>query len=309
MARRMGEYEYVNPWSAGQDALLGFLAQRDADRRLEEDRARRAALDAQEQQDREQYREIQREQLRSVDDARKAAAQDRAASTAAEAAAAEREQQQEQETRQMLTELVKPDTPVERKAELAFELGRRKVPPALLTKYLPQEAKPDFRVVGKTLLKDGKPVYTEPDRPPKVERGPSDDPTLPVGVKTYIDTLPSKIDEAGNLYTYDRAQEELSRKSGKLRADHRFLDMSKAMKYAESLFPKPATDPMGQPVPRKPATAAAAPSGVQASSSAASAGAPPEVQQLLQSAPPADYTLSDGSKWRKLPDGSVIKVS
>lgn len=74
-----------NIWGAGQDALLNFLTDRDAERRLEEDRARRDRLDQENAADRSLGREIQQGQLRSIDEDREAR-RNTAAATAAQKA-------------------------------------------------------------------------------------------------------------------------------------------------------------------------------------------------------------------------------
>jgi hypothetical protein len=80
----------TNIWGAGQDALLGFLADRDAKKHLAEDRARRDRLDQETAQDRALMRETQRMSAESL-------VQDRADRTADRRTATETAARNQQE--------------------------------------------------------------------------------------------------------------------------------------------------------------------------------------------------------------------
>jgi hypothetical protein len=302
----------LNTWGVGQDALLGFLANRDAKQRLEEDRARRDRLDVEAQQDRQRQRDIQEGQLRSISEDRNERRDILAADRADRDAKAKREQAEAAQRGELLDAYDAAQTPEEK-----YAIGVRlvnaggKLPPAPKPTTTPvMRVNPrtgQMENIGEAPY--GSHFVQEPaPKEPKAAAGPKDDPGLPNGVKSYIDSLTQKADAQGNLYTTEQALDELARTAPQLRAAHPSLDMGKVSRYAKAIFPKTEKDPLGQPVARK---APVPTSGTPAPNAGAPAPKAPaadqQVSALLGSAKPGKYTLTDGSVWLKMPDGSIQK--
>lgn len=222
-----------NVWSAGQDALLGFLAERDAMNRLDEDRARRDRLDAENAADRQRGREIQDAQLRSIDedrDERRRMAGDVAKAKQAEAAAAAARTAQMGE---LLDAYDAAKTPEEKQA-----IGTR-----ILTaggKLAPEpRAKPRDPLADYEAKKKIDQKYAKPEAGAK---GPKDDPRLPMGTKKWIES----ISQRGA--TIEDARTELSRGWQQQLAAHPNADLAQASLFLNRLYPN------GQPLGTAPET-------------------------------------------------------
>lgn len=234
-----------NVWGAGQDALLGFLADRDAKRRLEEDRSRRDQLDAESFADRQRAREIQEGQLRSVDE-------DRRERRAAAESAARLKAQQEQQITEALNVFANTDAhPPEAVRRAAAVLDRHKVDPRALKSLNPQtEMQPIMRVNPRTGKVEqigeapkGARVVMEP-APPAPEKplaSERDDPSLPRGTKAWIESL------AQRGISLTEARNELSQGWARQRAAHPRAELVAASDYLTKLYP---TDPESADIPR-----------------------------------------------------------
>lgn len=126
----------INVFGAGQDALLGFLAERDAKQRLAEDRARRDRLDQESFADRQRQRDIQEGQLRSIDADREERRGEVKRLNDEKIAASEAKRNQDATVQTLVKEMLDPGTPQERKQAIGFELDRLQVSPSLIDKYL-----------------------------------------------------------------------------------------------------------------------------------------------------------------------------
>lgn len=297
----------VNVWSAGQDALLGFLANRDAKQRLEEDRARRDRLDVEAQQDRQRQRDIQEGQLRSIDEDRQERRSILQQDRTDREAKATREQAEAEERGRLLDAYDAAQSPEER-----YAIGVRLVNAG---GKLPPEPKPTTSPVMRVNPRTGtvEQIGTAPvgakfvnEPAPKEPKatGPKDNAALPNGVKAYLDSFATKTDAQGNAYTQEQALEEVSRVARELRQAHPSLDMGKVSNYVKAVVPKTEKDALGQPVPRK----VSAPASPSTPSGSKAPAADAQVSSLLKSANPGKYTLTDGSVWLKMPDGSIQKA-
>lgn len=286
----------INVWSAGQDALLDTIARRDAERRLEEDRARRDRIDQEALADRDRQRGIQEGQLRSIDEDRderrrmagEAAAEKKAAGQAAALNA--------EQIGELLDAYDAAQSP-EEKHSIGLKIlnagGKYQAPPRPVT--APRDPIADHLAKKK---------IDQQFKEPSAAKGPKDNPSLPNGAKVWIESI------AQRGIPLEQARNELSRGWGQQRQAHPGAELAAAADYLTKLYPT-APDPMAA-APRAPLGAP------PAEETAAAAVAPPaaqppaqdaQVQGLLKNAGPGRYTLSNGEVCLKLPDGTIQKGS
>lgn len=237
-------------FAAGQDAMLGFLAERDAVKRLNEDRARRDRLDAEEAADRARGRDIQEENLRNQREDRAERLAETKRINNERIAASEAKRKQDEAVQGLVKEMLDPNTPQERKQAIGFELDRLQVSPSLIDKYLNPKAttKPVFGVdphagtvrqfgevpVDAQVVNIPRPAGAGGPKPPK------DDPRLPMGTKRWIES----ISQRG--VPLEEARTELSRGWGQQTSAHPNADLGEAAAFLQKLYP---TDSMGQRSP------------------------------------------------------------
>lgn len=249
----------INVWSAGRDELLGFLAERDAKKRLEEDRARRDRLDEESRVDRERGRRIQEENLRVSREDREERRGEQKRLNDERIAAGQAKRKQDEQARTLVAEMLDPNTSQERKQAIGFELDRLQVSPTLIDKYL--NPKPDTKPVvrinprtgtvetigeapaGAHFVQEPKPA-ADPNAPKPVK----DDPRLPQGTKRWLESISQRGVPIGDART------ELSKGWGQQIAAHPNVDLAEAAAYLAKLYP-PAEDPMDA-TPRGPLGAA-----------------------------------------------------
>jgi hypothetical protein len=232
----------VNVWSAGQDALLGFLAERDAKKRLAEDRARRDRLDTESAADRDRQRGIQEENLRVQREDREERRAETKRLNDERIATSEAKRKQDETTRALVQEMMHPNTPPERKQAIGFELDRLNVSPTLIDKYLnpKSDTKPVVRInprtgkvetigeapAGAHFVQEPKPA-ADPNAPKPVK----DDPRLPRGARQWIESI------AQRGVPIEQARTELSQGWGQQRAAHPNAELAEAAAYLTKMYP------------------------------------------------------------------------
>ena len=262
----------INVWSAGQDALLSTIARRDAERRLEEDRARRDRLDTEAFADRQRQREIQEAGIRSLDEdrdeRRKLATEERGE----KAAKAKREALNAAQIGELLDAYDAATTPEEKHAvgiKILNAGGKYTPPPRAAAPQRPISVSP-----GATLLDPvtKKPFYTAPERPEKPSARSKDDPNLPQGTKAWIES----ISQRG--VPIEQARAELSQGWAQQRAAHPNADLAAAASYLMKLYP---ADTGSSGTPRVPLGTAPAPETPQAAAPPPAPGGGESAQQQL----------------------------
>ncbi len=274
----------INTWAAGQDALLGFLAERDAKKRLSEDRERRDRLDAESAADRQQMRKIQEGQLRSVDedrDARRQLLEEQGRAKTEQTAAAQRQQQEIDAALQVFA-TTQDET---ERMRAAAVLDKYKVNPSAINALRNPKptSKPVYGVDPRkgTVTQFGEvPVGAQVvsiPRPPAAgggAKGPKDDPSLPQGVKRWVESISQR---GASL---EDARNELSQGWRQQVAVHPNADLGEAAAYLMKLYPV-ASDALS--APREPLGAAAAPPPTPAGTPPPATGGPdPAVAQQEQ---------------------------
>jgi hypothetical protein len=320
----------VSPFAAGQDELHQFLADREAKQIRDQQLARQAQLD----QQNEAYRQSELG-LRGQDmDLRRQEfgerEQDRQAGVAIRQDTQRRADAAEKEVHDALNTFTDPNASPQDRQKAAFTLDQHHVSPTLLNPK--PTTKPTLFVGADGTTRQGPTVdaNTEVIHLPKPEaapKPPKDNPNLPQGVVNYLDDFLTKtkgVDAKGNPapYSLNDAYQEVSQNWGKLKAVHPGLDAGAVKAYMMKSFPQ---DPLtgqrqgfamggGAPGITPKPQANATPSGVGVpGANPPPPGSPGEradqVSKLLANVPGGKVTtLSDGTKWLKLPNGSVSQV-
>jgi len=274
---------YVNIWSAGQDALLNALAQRDAARQLDEEKARQARLDEENRQDRAALRAYQQKQFESLDEDR-----DERRRLAAETAKAKTADTEEKGARERLRQdaiyaYSHAKTPEEKARarevlELQFEMKFQ----------APAEKKPEWisDVDPKTgkerktyrVAKEGETItpYRAPRAEPRGDPRERDDPTFPSGPKAWVDNMIA----LGN--PLEDTVSTIVRGWPQQRQYNPRADLGKAIEYVKKFY----TGPYNDPIMKKPAAGGGGPG---AGSAAVQAPSPPTSPPA---APPSPATPS-----------------
>lgn len=217
-----------NIFGAGRRSLLETLAQRDADRMLMEDRARRGRLDEENRLDRQKDRELRDKQITSMDEDRDArakvleqAGKDRSDAAAAKAA----EQKSKADALDAYTAAI----------QSGDEAAARVAGAKLLNlggHMLPEPKGPIEVSPGSSLYdpKSGKSVYTAPERTPKPSAAEKDDPSLPLGTKRWLESI------AQQAPTVEEGRQWLNQGWQGTLKDHPKQELAKAVKYLDSLY-------------------------------------------------------------------------
>ncbi len=226
-----------NVWEAGSDALLKALAERDARKRLDEDRARQMQLDEERRAQILAQQELQRGQLKSIDEDRDE--RRRMAGEAAEAAGTNallkdettrRGEAAKQAAVQAYKEAVASgdDKAVQGAiADLAVHGIRVPTPPASGgAGFTLSPGQQRFDATGKQ-------IGSVPDRPRTGPAGPSvprSERELPQGVTDWLDTLTQ-------FPTIQEARKALNEGWQQQRKHHPEVDLQKAAAYLDKSFP------------------------------------------------------------------------
>lgn len=255
---------FTNPWVAASRSILDTLAQRDVAQRLEAERQAEAARQAEEMELRRRQIASAEENTRSLIADREADQRLRAEEAARRKAEAERQRQIEAANQQDVAGLIEmyytAQDPKDR-AKIATQIqmrGGRVVEP---------EAPVRPRNLAEALMLGDTAAVDAFKRAAQFEQGlrggggaagPQDDPELPESFRTYLDTLPTKVDpETGQPYTFDRAIDEVRRvfarsaQAGTIGT----INQAKAVAYLRNIFPErevvTGQDPMGEPVTQR----------------------------------------------------------
>lgn len=306
---------FTNPWVAASTSILDTLAQRDAAQRLEAERQAEAARLAEEMELRRRQIASAEENTRSLIAAREAEQRWREEEAARRRAEAERQRQMEAATQQDLAGLIEmyyvAQDPKDR-AKIATQIqmrGGRVVEP---------EAPARPRNLAEALMMGDEEAVNAFKRAAQFEQGlrsagrgagdPEIDPELPPSFRTYLDTLPTKLDpETGQYYSFERAVDEVRRVFARSAQDGTTgtINQAKALAYLRNIFPErevvTGVDPMGEPITRRmrPGTG-----GWQAGASAPAAPAGPTDQP----APPPTTGPANMMVKMKAPDGRDLIV-
>jgi hypothetical protein len=223
-----------NAFAAGQDALLNFLAKRDAQQRLMEDRARRSELDAQEASFKQQQLANQGRQLDETaayrQDQIDSLAAGRAASADAAKAGADSKRQAAEEAlapKARLEAIVADESadPNLRKAAQFKLLGI--TPTADVQTGRDHMAEANSRMAG-SLATSIEMLNRRNELSQTNREASKDSPSLPTGTKDWINSLAGKPIEA--------ARAELQAGWRQQRAAHPHADLAEAAKYLDSLY-------------------------------------------------------------------------
>lgn len=298
-----------NIFSAGRNALLDTLAQREATRMLGEDRARRDRLDEEGRLDRVKQRELQDRQITSLDedrDARRALGEQAANDKAAEAKAKADERAARAAALDAYTTAIQAGD--EKAARLAgaklINLGGEMLP----------DSKPMVVGAGSTVYDQdsGKAIYTAPNRPTATPASEKDDPKLPIGTKRWIESISQQAP------TIEEARSWLNKGWNETLKAHPRQELGKAVDYLDGLYSNEfgvKTPLGGAPAPGGRASGAGAAGGgapqpPPAAPPAAAPGGdvPPAVQQALASEPEGtEAQQRDGTVWVKRGNAIVRK--
>lgn len=292
-------------WSGARDEMLDFLARRDLKEQQETDRANARA-------DRERSFGLQERQIRNSEE------QTTVSNRRLDDAEKERRSKEARIQGLIKTVIDKNVDPAVRE-QAGMELDALGVAPSAVKSVLhPESTTEDVYQPGRdgrltkvgTVPKNARVIGREP-APPTVPAAQRDDPSLPRGVKDWINSIQARG------VPIEQARAELSQGWAQQRAAHPNVDLAEAARYLAALYPL-NDDPLAARQRSSlgdPGVAAAARSGstpsppeLAAAGDPAAGGVPPQVQTLLQNVPDGKrVTLTDGSVWEKV-NGQVRRT-